>query len=190
MSETTAPRVYSWIDGPPITKLTYEEFLVSKKAFKEAMKAWGEVGDERMDSHKGDALFIARLMKKHASHERMIFEYKLAGLPIALMQIELTDGYLEIKDLFTHPATENAGGIMIEFALNITANPRNAAVMKQNAVVLESYNPASTAAYLALGFEPYRNKMRLRADACDKWELVNERWKLKKCKDKRYLSAP
>lgn len=191
MSETSTKRDYQWIDNPPITPLTYEQFLVSKKAFEEAMQAWGDVGDARMDAHKGDALFIARVMDNHYNPMRtMIFEYKIAGVPVALMQIQISGSKLEIKELFTHPGTLNAGGIMVEYALNLTMNPRNAAVMKQGIVILESFNAASTAAYVALGFEQNGGMMRLQADKSDKWELVGERWKLKQYKDKRYLHTP
>lgn len=193
MSGTTAPRVYTWIDTPPIRRLTDEEYLVSKREYDEAMERWGEIDGgtdlaKRLNDHRGYSVDVARFTEYALGRGYDIYEYRIAGVPVAIMMVDLDD-VLEIKNLFTHPGTENAGGIMIEFALNLTVdNPLRVA---PGVIGLETYNEASTAAYKALGFKTYSGRqLVLEAAKSELWELVETRWKLKKYKDKRYLSAP
>lgn len=195
-AETPGKLDYSWIDTPPVVHVPNDQVPSRVAAFRASLKEWGSVGGgtalaERLDSHAGGADFIAGLLENAVDHTRLVFEYRLAGAPAGLLMLEVSGGAMEIKNLATHPGAENAGGILIEFALNCVQRINSSRPSYPPGVlVLESYNAASTAAYQALGFRTEGREMVLEAAKSALWELVGEQWKLKKFKAMKYLGRP
>ena len=193
MSQHTAP-VYDWVNDPPVVFVPWAEVATRVQTFQTNLTDYGAVSggtaiSARMNAHSGGANTIAGLIvTQFMNPERPVFEYRVAGQPIALMQIDMrgTGGMLEIKNLATHPGTEGAGGIMIEYALNKVTSYNDQ--MQQHAqtnvfapgyLYLETYNQDSTAAYLALGFTAKGGRsMILDAANSVKWGQVNGKWRL------------
>jgi hypothetical protein len=86
----------------------------------------------------------------------------------------------------SHPGSEGAGGIMIEYALNKVGsyNTQMQQHAQRNAyepgfLFLESLDDNSTAAYVALGFELVGGKeMVLNAAKSSKWSQSGGKWRL------------
>jgi hypothetical protein len=193
MSQNLVP-VYDWVNDPPVVFVQWAEVATRVQTFQSNLVNYGVVpgGTDlsvRMNAHSDGAQEIAGLIvTQFREPERPVFEYRVAGQPIALMQIDIrgSGGMLEIKNVATHPGTEGAGGIMMEYALNkVTSyNDQMQQHAKTNAfapghLYLETYNAASTAAYLALGFTVYSGrKMILDAANSVKWGQINGKWRL------------
>ena len=209
----TGPQVpdVTWVTEPPVLEVSPEAVGVSVTRFQQSVEFYGSIpgdpeavtkenpdGDtdlsNRMNRHKGGALLIARIIDKKAdaSNKNLsVFEYTLAGEPLALMQLSTRGGALEIENLASHPGTEMAGGIMVEFALNriahFNANSQDKQLM-EDMIVLNSMNPSSTAAWIALGFVPLGKNpdltghlnpipMSLDANKSPKWTKLDNKWR-------------
>ncbi len=190
---------FEWVTDAPISYVPPNEAEARLKRFRDNVRAFGQMAGNseisaRMNAHQTDALFIRRVMKAKLGADLLLFEYKYCGEPIALMQLDFQGGYVEIKNLVTHPGTEKAGGVMVEFALNRPQhyNAQRAGMLMDGVVGLESYSPESTAAYLALGFTKdahHGSEMTLQASKSPKWQRVNGEWCLTAFQGQRYASA-
>ncbi len=183
---------YTWVDDAPVVALPPYEVEGRAKRLIEIYKAWGGGGEGRIVNTD----HIAGLIEKKGPQKGASFEYRLAGEPLALMTVNFqTYDYVEIIYLVAHPGTENAGGIMVEYLLNLIErlNDDHGFGLVPNMVKLESLNEDATAAYEALGFTVTKAgmypDMQLDADASDKWERVGEKWRLKKYKLQRFLAT-
>lgn len=184
---------YRWVTDAPVTFVAWEAIPLRVKRFQDIVEAYGEIGGEtaladRMNKHRGGAGFIAGLMLQK---QLPVFEYAVAGEPLALMQIDLSEGVVEIKNLATHPGTMMAGGVMVEFALNrIDFYGKQGAKLADGTIYLETFNEESTKAYKALGFESQGGRvMVLRAHKCPLWTKTESGWRLAAYATKRYLTA-
>jgi hypothetical protein len=189
MSSSAVP-VYGWVTEPPIVFVPWGEVAERVRVFQANLKDWGSVDGRtelagRMNAHRGSASFIAELIEKKLSPPYTpVFEYRVAGQPIALMQFDMqgSGGMLEIKNVTTHPGSEGAGGIMVEYALNkVTSYNAQASneMFEPGCLFLESLNDNSTAAYVALGFESAGKKdMVLNAAKSSKWAQADGKWRL------------
>jgi hypothetical protein len=203
MSANAVP-VYDWVTHPPVVFVEWGEIEERVSAFHTSLANWGVMGGDtplagRINAHQGGANFIAGLIvsQNHQPYTP-VFEYRVVGQPIALLQFDMqgSDGMLVIKNLATHPGTEGAGGIMVEYALNKITSYN--AQMRQHAqtdmfepgcLFLKSYDDHSTAAYLALGFDIVGGReMVLDATASPKWGQVDGKWRLVG-KPPRYLTS-
>jgi len=153
---------YVWQTEPPIVFVPKEE--LKARVDRLCLSIEGYCGeDESWRERAGASFFIAGLAEEQGDDQAYpTFEYRMDGHPVALMVLHLrSDGVVEIKYLVTHPGSENAGGIMIEYALN-KADGYNtqakAEVFEPGLVILESYNENSTNAYLAMGFKVQSRK--------------------------------
>lgn len=183
---------YTWVDDAPVIVLNPDEVDGRARRLVEISNAWGGASSTR----HGETDDIAGLIERKGVEKGANFEYRVAGEPLALMTLNLeADGPVEIKFLVTHPGTQNAGGIMVEYALNLVARliKEHDFPLVPGALQLESHNENATAAYQALGFFIERAgsypRMVLDADESDKWEQVAEKWRLKKYKTLRYLAT-
>lgn len=193
MSDNTVPK-YGWVTDPPVMFVEWGEVAERVKTFQTNIGNWGAVGGgtdlaTRLNAHRGGANFIADLIVKKLSNPLTpVFEYRVAGHPIALMQLNMQgmEGMLEIKNVASHPGSEGAGGIMIEYALNKVGsyNTQMQQHAQRNAyepgfLFLESLDDNSTAAYVALGFELVGGKeMVLNAAKSSKWSQSGGKWRL------------
>jgi hypothetical protein len=189
---------YTWVTNAPIQHVPPDQVDARVRRFCELLDHWGEVGGgtalaARMNHHANRAVFIAGLAGSEDNQApwRPVFEYRLAGEPIAIMMLDLRREAIEIKFLATHPGSENAGGIMVEFALNRAKFYNNQGAHYEDGVVgLESLDGQSTAAYSALGFEPAGGRdMALDARESDLWIEIDGVWKLRRYQAARYLSV-
>ncbi|MBC7843951.1 MAG: hypothetical protein H7099_16640 [Gemmatimonadaceae bacterium] len=190
---------FEWVTAAPISYVPPNEAEARLKRFRDNVRAYGQVAGNseisaRLNSHQTDALFIRRVMKARLGSDFLLFEYRYCGEPIALMQLDFHGGYVDIKNLVTHPGTEKAGGVMVEFALNQPQhyNAQRPGLLMEGVVGLSSYSLASTAAYLALGFTKDSDRgseMTLVAAKSTKWQRVNGSWCLTAYVGQRYASA-
>lgn len=184
---------YRWVTDAPITYVHPKDVALRVRRFQEIAAAYGGIGGDtdlarRMNAHRDGAGFIAGLMLEK---DLPVFEYAVAGEPIALMQLDLSEGVVEIKNLATHPGTVMAGGVMVEFALNrIEFYGRQGAKLADGTIYLETYNEESTKAYRALGFEAKSKRaMVLLAHESPLWARTDSGWRLAAHATKRYLAT-
>ena len=173
---------FTWQLEAPIYYVEQHEVSAKVKQFDNSVKAYCE-GDESWNSRKGSSLHISHLVDIHADEGlKPCYEYRMNGQTVALMVLHIKPGdCIEIKDLVTHPGTANAGGIMVEYALNRVAHyDAQGADLEEDFLELESLNADSTAAYEALGFVDAGKKMYLQAEKSDLWKKVGGNWKLAK----------
>ncbi len=176
---------YTWITDPPIRHVAPEHVAEVVRRFRASLASWGLVPGatpltQRINSHAHGASFIADLIVAQLERHRPVFEYHLGGQTVALLQLDLDGGVIEIKNLATHPGAEEAGGIMVEYALNRIAHYNaQGAEFDEGRLYLESYNADSTAAYEALDFVvDSGDEMSLDANASGKWVKIHGAWKL------------
>lgn len=191
---------YTWVNDAPIEHVPVHQEVARVRRFQELVQKYGSTDDGppllgRMAVHESAAIDVGNfLVAKSGRDNHVTFEYKLCGEPIALMQLNLGVKHIEIVNLTTHPGSEKAGGIMVEFALN-RANFYNAQLgdtFSDGKLQLKSYNNASTDAYLALGFTLDRaggTAMSLNARKSNVWRRVNGQWRLAAYAAAHYLSA-
>lgn len=186
---------YVWVTDPPIVHVPTNQVAARVQLFRQNVADWGNPGGDRWTARLGATGHISALAGTHGSegrHDRPTFEYRMDGQPIALMVLYLrSDGVIEIKDLVTHPGSANAGGIMVEFALNKVGDYNQQLkheVFASGVVILESYDDDSTAAYEALGFEKDGKDMYVNANKSDLWEKHDGAWKLAKYAQLNYMN--
>jgi hypothetical protein len=186
MSATVTTNTWSWITTPPISFVVFDEVATVVQQFQTNLASWGTMGGDseisrRTNVHTGGASTIAGLMVTQLSPTRPVFQYVICGQPVALLQLELRDDVVEIKNLATHPGTSGAGGIMVEYALNMVTHYNNHGQnFEPGMLYLESFTPDSAAAYTALGFvagQPAR-EMLLDANKSGLWAQVSGQWRL------------
>jgi hypothetical protein len=203
-SSASVPR-YGWITDPPIVFVDWAAVAERVALFAASLKEWGSVGGgtdlaTRINTHGGNARFIAELIEKQLYNPYTpVFEYRLAGMPIALLQLDLRgyEGIMKVKNLATHPGSEGAGGIMTEFALNQTSKYNTQSqshsgvdMFEPGFLFLESLDKSSTAAYEALGFKAMDgDEMLLDANKSAKWAKSDSKWRLVG-KPGQYLMTP
>jgi hypothetical protein len=107
-------------------------------------------------------------------NDHLYIEYRVSGGPVGLMVMSNANtlGHCSISLLVTHPGSDNAGGVLIEFAVKqavdwgfngkITLYPNDDECMR---------------AYEALGFD-YQGSMFLDPSKSGKWTKVGKTWKL------------
>lgn len=189
MSSSAVPN-YGWVTAPPVVFVAWGEVAERVKIFQASLKEWGDVGGgtdlaARLNAHRGGAFFIAGLIEKKLNAPYTpVFEYRVAGQPIALLQLDMqgSEDMLEIKNLATHPGSDGAGGIMVEYALNKVTSyntQANSEMFEPGCLFLESLDDNSTAAYVALGFDSVgRKRMVLNAAESPKWAQADGKWRL------------
>jgi hypothetical protein len=190
---------YTWVTEAPIVHVPPDKVPERVAAFVQNIAEYGAVPGgtalaARMNTHAGGATFIAGLIKAKRDTPGMpVFEYRLAGAPVALMQIflDMREEVIEIKNLTTHPGTMMAGGIMVEYALNkITFYNKQGAGFEDGLLSLESLDEHSTAAYMALGFtDAGRRSMVLDANKSELWSKPGGIWRLAKFAAAKFSSA-
>ena len=183
MSDTTT--AWSWITDPPITFVPFDEVDTVVHRFQANLQSWGTMGGDselsrRTNAHTGGAGFIAGLMITQLRQTRPVFQYSICGQPVALMQLDLEGGCIEIKNVATHPGAAGGGGIMVEYALNRIGHYNGqGAQFAPGIIYLETYSADSTAAYEAMGFRSQgRKEMVLDANRSVLWVQVADRWHL------------
>lgn len=188
----------TWVNKPPIVEITNsEEFQVLCVQFMRDIRTWkspSESAEEvqgwnrRIDSGINIAGSAGARWTWGPNNLRF-FIYKLLGKPVGLMVTrEAKAGPLvTIKHLATHPGSENAGGILIEHAVNLSEQAGYNGCLK-----LTSLNRGSTAAYKALGFVEIEDLdiMKLVPNESDIWVRVENEWRLRKYKERRGFAGP
>ncbi|MES3035332.1 MAG: hypothetical protein V4813_15140 [Gemmatimonadota bacterium] len=192
---------YTWVNHAPIVHVPVNQEVARVRRFQELVRHYGspETGPPlvgRMADHASGAIDVGNfLVAKSGRDGHVTFEYRLCGEPIALMQINLDVRHIEIVNLTTHPGSEKAGGIMVEFALNRAAHynaQSEESIFSDGKLQLKSFNDASTSAYLALGFTLDRQggrEMSLNAKRSPLWHRVEGGWRLASYATSHYLSA-
>lgn len=113
---------------------------------------------------------------------QLYVEYPVSGAPIGLMVMAGADsmGRCTINLLVTHPGSDNAGGVMIEFAVNQSVKWGCGGKLS-----LSPNDEECAKAYEALGFE-HDGTMCLDPNKSEKWVKVGNAWKLKSQLGKLY----
>lgn len=110
-------------------------------------------------------------------HKDHVVGYFVTGVPVALMALT-GNTPVYIADLVCHPGTENAGGIMMEYAVNHALKTANDPRLQ-----LWALDEDARRAYLAMGFTsdtPDSRAMTLDPRVSPLWTQVSGAWHLAK----------
>lgn len=121
---------------------------------------------------RSDTKSILKSMSECEGGLRRYYIYDLEGIPAGLMIVQESGGDLWVEYVVTHPLTENCGGILIEFALNLSRDPT---------LHLIAENERAKQAWTRLGFKTVGGpKMKLDARTSKDWICVGNKWKRKR----------
>ncbi|MFO1023918.1 MAG: hypothetical protein U1E70_01935 [Acetobacteraceae bacterium] len=124
-----------------------------------------------------DRISSTNSMLDNDFRDHHVVGYFVTGVPVALMALTGAST-VYVADLVCHPGTENAGGIMIEYAVNYGCKIHNSPVVR-----LWALNEDARRAYLALGFTSDTGTgkaMTLRPATSPLWTQVSGVWHLAK----------
>lgn len=94
-----------------------------------------------------DRINSTKLMLGLSFSSELVVEYRVAGEPVGIMALMKMDGRAYVADLVTHPGSEQAGGILMEYAVRQSQNWGSAGKLE-----LYALDEEALVAYQALGF--------------------------------------
>lgn len=188
-----------WINEPPIIPVGEQEFAILCKEFGRTIKmGWRLIraptscDDEQMawNARVDDSKLITDIGRRGRSERH--YAYVVAGRPIGLMAIcglAKKEPYIDI--LVTHPGSMQCGGILIEYAVELSEDAGCGGSITLYAM------SRSALAYLALGFvmtnpDPFGEGGMMKLDPAksnEKWAWVGGRWRLRKYLETKTFAA-
>ena len=194
----------TWIDSAPIKRLNKNQAAIAIRQLKANMVGWGEVDvpdpaapddinqrdwkEEKRTQQEcwNDRIDSTNTMLDMTFDGLINFGYYIAGQPIAVLSIS---EYAYIEDLVTHPGSANAGGIMIEYAVNISEEELG----EEGKLELYALDDDAQRAYQALGFEGKTSttdkSMKFDPRNTDKWAKVGGKWCIAKYSGMKYVGG-
>jgi hypothetical protein len=197
----------TWVTEPPIRVLnTPEEIKAAVEALQNNLVGWGRVGEptppaasdfdrrdwkspkrtqqERWNVRVGDMEHFPWSVIKFAQPPDFhVVAYRVAGAPIGLMAMSDMLATPTVNGLVTHPGSENAGGILIEYAVQ-----KSDEWGKGGKLQLTPDNKECEQAYKHLGFEGTPYSMTLDpASRRDIWSRPGGKWRLTKFIGMKYV---
>lgn len=158
----------TWHVNPPIVVLAEDKVAERVARLKENMKGWDEVevpdvpGPGDIDRHDwkapkrtqqerwNDRINSTQLMLGVNFSSELVVEYRVAGEPVGIMALaKNVNSRAYVGDLVTHPGSEQAGGILMEYAVRQSQSWGTAGKLE-----LYALNDEALVAYQALGFRP------------------------------------
>jgi hypothetical protein len=186
-----------WINEPPIMAVEEAEYFRRCKELSRAVKDYnrgqGLSGDSddiaTWDLRIDDSVRMAKCAR-YEGYERH-FAYVVAGRPIGVMAMSgLDERTPSIEILVTHPGSAGCGGILIEYAVNLSNDAGCDGCLELVAM------PRSVTAYLAFGFvmtEAFGEGGTMKLDPVQsggKWvKLDNNGWRLTKYQKRKQFAA-
>ena len=152
---------------------------IDSSDWKRPMRTFQERWNDRISS--------TNTMLKKDYDTGQTFGYFVAGVAVGVMELFAGSAPIYVANLVCHPGADQAGGIMIEYAVNYgqknLSDPR---------LELHALNEDARQAYLALGFfsvAPEGASMYLDPKNCNKWTQLSDGWHLTKyAKPQTYLA--
>lgn len=146
-----------------------------------ALKKW----NERIDR----GLYVASTATWTVGSEygHRFFAYMLYGNLIGLILVgDRGSAHPYIEWVATHPGSETGGGILIEFAVNLSAQGNG-----EGRLELTPLDAVSAAAWEALGFiRRGKDSMLLNPEESEKWVKLAGRWQLTKYQERKRFAGP
>jgi hypothetical protein len=199
---------FTWITEAPIQPVPPQNLHTVVETFRANVASWyGESNPAGAWAENASALGWKTgfedegkwLKRKEAMHHmiwwpfdeaQFVFAYWLSGAPVALLsmkQYPKLPGTATVHGLVAHPGAQNAGSIMIEFALNFAQKQWGTTTL-----TLHSLDEESTKFYRAMGFvqdpgSKDEEDLILFADKRKghEWTVLHGTWKLT-----AYLNMP
>jgi hypothetical protein len=207
MSDNTRELNLSWITSPPIIVLQPNEVAQRLKQLKDNLQGWGEVTEPSnplpigtTDRAGTDFDVTDWKSPKRTQQERwndrarstnsmvnvsfggdQVVEYRVAGEPVGIMAVKFWNP-LYICDLVCHPGSADGGGILIEYAVNLSAVKND---NHEACVELWALDDDALQAYRRLGFRSIQgdNEKSMRLDPANSsgvWTNTKDGWRLTK----------
>lgn len=196
-----------WINTPPIIRLDKDKAALAIAELKKNMAGWEKVrvpedGDIREDDINqrdwkdpkrtqqecwNDRIDSMNSMFEMKFNGDINFAYYVTGQPIGVMALTNYDEMPYIDDLVTHPGSSAAGGILIEYAVQISDSEWG----KDGKLNLWALDDDAKMAYKSLGFKGRESDndkdMILDPEQSTLWNKLDGKWQLKKFSGKKYV---
>jgi hypothetical protein len=192
--------IYTWINDPPIEEIPLAKAAEAVRSFQESLRpiaAGVGVYGEFTATKAGAAIDIAGGINQYktplalslGARKKRVFGYKLDGLWVGLIHIDIWEDCVYIDHVVGHAGTENAGDILIEHVLQFS--PKKPPVAELFAATEQAFK-----AYRKIGFEEKSSgaksggmKLDLGSEYGGKfWTQSNGRYKLSSAVALGYLT--
>jgi hypothetical protein len=185
---------HQWITDPPVKLRSGEEFMLDANNLEMLFAKYGATEQKggaataQWDDHVTEfphALARIKLAPENAKKSglsELYYSYMVVGQPVGMMILIEKFRYISIQDLVTLPSVADCGGLMVEFAVNLSERKGNSGKLK-----LTAATKGAEKAYLAMGFATEEaNVMQLTPGSSDKWSKLESGWKMAKYANKGY----